>query len=34
MAEQNVKLAYEQELKLDDMVFQHPIARATAYLCK
>ena len=25
MAEQNVKLAYEQELKLDDMVLEHPL---------
>ena len=25
MAEQNVKLAYEQELKLDDMVLAHPL---------
>ena len=25
MAEQNVKLAFEQELKLDDMVLQHPL---------
>ena len=28
MAEQNVKLAYEQELKLDDMVLQHPLLQS------